>query len=83
MILEVLFFCGLIGGIFINTLIFFKYHCNTKNKIQKMIQTEAYFEHIQSTLIGELKDAKRSVYVAVAWFTDTQLFDVLIEKLRI
>ncbi|MFT5833585.1 MAG: hypothetical protein ACI97N_001213, partial [Cognaticolwellia sp.] len=42
-----------------------------------MIQTEAYFNNIQSTLIGELKTAKRSVYVAVAWFTDTKLFEVL------
>jgi hypothetical protein len=47
-----------------------------------MIQTEAYFNNIQSTLIGELKTAKRSVYVAVAWFTDTKLFEVLIEKLQ-
>ena len=47
-----------------------------------MIQTEAYFNNIQATLIGELEAAKRSIYVAVAWFTDTQLFDVLIQKLQ-
>ena len=40
-----------------------------------MIQTEAYFDNIQETLLNELKTAKRSIYVAVAWFTDTRLFE--------
>ena len=47
-----------------------------------MIQTEAYFDNIQETLLNELKTAKRSIYVAVAWFTDTRLFEQLINKLQ-
>jgi Leucine-rich repeat (LRR) protein len=47
-----------------------------------MIQTEAYFSDIQETLLGEIKAAKRSIYVAVAWFTDTVLFDALVRQLE-
>jgi len=47
-----------------------------------MIQTEAYFNDIQETLLNELSQAKRSVYVAVAWFTDNKLFELLINKLN-
>ena len=48
----------------------------------KMIQIEAYFNNIQETLLKELDTAKRSIYVAVAWFTDTHLFEKLINKLN-
>lgn len=47
-----------------------------------MIQVEAYFNDIQATLLKELDTAKRSIYVAVAWFTDTHLFEKLIAKLN-
>ncbi len=47
-----------------------------------MIQIEAYFNNIQATLLKELDTAKRSIYVAVAWFTDTHLFEKLINKLN-
>jgi len=47
-----------------------------------MIQIEGYFSDIQETLLGEIKAAKRSIYVAVAWFTDTVLFDALVRQLQ-
>lgn len=46
-----------------------------------MVQIEAYFDNIQETLLSELDSAKRSIYVAVAWFTDTNLFEKLLDKL--
>jgi len=41
------------------------------------MQTQAYFENIQEHIITELKAAKSSVIIAVAWFTDNVLFDIL------
>lgn len=44
-----------------------------------MIVTEAYFENIKAELQLELKNAKQSIYVALAWFTDNDLLNNLIE----
>lgn len=44
-----------------------------------MILTEAYFQNIQATIQKELLMAKRTVYAAVAWFTDEVLFNTLIQ----
>ncbi len=41
---------------------------------------EAYFDNIRKVLIGELKTAKESIFIAVAWFTDRELFSVLQQK---
>ena len=48
----------------------------------KEIYSEPHFENIQETLIKELQAATRSIYVAVAWFTDRRLFEQLIDKLK-
>lgn len=40
----------------------------------------AYFSNIRSHLQTELKTAKHSIFVAVAWFTDAKLFDILCQK---
>ena len=45
-----------------------------------MIVTEAYFENIKSELQLELSNAKHSIYVALAWFTDNDLLNILIES---
>ena len=44
------------------------------------MQTEAVFEGISKRIEKELKTAKSSIYIAVAWFTNKNLFDVLLEK---
>jgi len=41
------------------------------------MQTQAYFENIQEQIIQELSKAKRSVVIAVAWFTDKELFGLI------
>ena len=42
-----------------------------------MIVTNAYFENIQTVIKEELLQAKRSVYMGVAWCTDSVLFETL------
>lgn len=44
--------------------------------------TQAYFEEIQPQIAKELKASKQSIYVAVAWFTDSELYQILCEKAR-
>lgn len=44
------------------------------------MQTQAHFENIQPQIIKELQTAKESIYVAVAWFTDPELFQLLCTK---
>lgn len=41
---------------------------------------EAYFDNIKQVISDELRSAKHSIYVAVAWFTDKDLFDILKQK---
>ena len=44
------------------------------------MQTQAYFENIQQEILKELEKAQQSIYIAVAWFTDNRLFDMLLSK---
>lgn len=44
------------------------------------MNTEVYFENIAASILEELAGASRSIRVAVAWFTDQHLFDVLLQK---
>ncbi|MFN7600751.1 MAG: phospholipase D-like domain-containing protein [Bacteroidota bacterium] len=44
------------------------------------VQVEIHFEDIQKQIIEELKAAKFTVWIAVAWFTDKVLFEILLEK---
>lgn len=46
------------------------------------MQTTAHFECIHETILAELQKAEESVYVAVAWFTDRTLFDMLCKGAR-
>ena len=41
--------------------------------------TTVYFDDIQNVICKELLQAKRSIYVAVAWFTDLLLFETLLK----
>ena len=42
--------------------------------------TQAYFEEIQPNIAKELRKANQSILLAVAWFTDRELFDILCDK---
>jgi hypothetical protein len=39
------------------------------------MQIEAFFENIAERIQQELNKAQKSVFVAVAWFTDNTLFN--------
>ncbi len=41
-----------------------------------------YFSNIRNKLLAELNHAQKSINVAVAWFTNHELFNVLCEKLK-
>jgi uncharacterized membrane protein YheB (UPF0754 family) len=43
---------------------------------------KAYFTNIRTNIIKELSKAKKDIRVAVYWFTNQELFDVLTEKIR-
>lgn len=42
--------------------------------------TNAYFDNIKQVLCSELSKADSSILIAVAWFTDRDLFELLCEK---
>jgi hypothetical protein len=42
--------------------------------------TQAYFDNIKLHLIQELSTARRSISIAVAWFTDRELFKLVCQK---
>jgi hypothetical protein len=46
------------------------------------MQTEAVFENIAIRIQSEIRKAQKSVFIAVAWFTNKDLFDELIEKAK-
>ncbi|UYZ64196.1 phospholipase D-like domain-containing protein [Hymenobacter weizhouensis] len=47
-----------------------------------MIVTEALFAGIKDRIHAEITAARRSIFVAVAWFTDRDLFAALVERQR-
>jgi len=44
------------------------------------MKTQAYFEKIHEVIKGEINKANKSLYIAIAWFTDDELFELLVEK---
>jgi len=44
--------------------------------------TQAYFENIQEQIKKELLQATQSIIVVVAWFTDSELYEILCDKLK-
>ena len=44
------------------------------------MQTQAYFDNIQATILSEIDKAQSSLQVAVAWITDKIIFDKLCAK---
>lgn len=46
------------------------------------MQTEAIFENIAYRIQDEISKAQKSIYIAVAWFTNKNIFDKLIVKAK-
>lgn len=46
------------------------------------MQTEAIFENIASRIQDEINKAQKSIYIAVAWFTNKKIFEKLMVKAR-
>lgn len=46
---------------------------------EKLTHCEAYFDNIQAIIIGHLSNAKRSVKIAMAWFTNPVIFNTLLK----
>lgn len=46
------------------------------------MQTEAVFENIAERIQQEISKAQKSVFIAVAWFTNKRLFNELVNKAR-
>ena len=44
--------------------------------------TQAFFDNIQQTIIGQIQGARHSVLVAVAWLTDPAIFNALCQKAK-
>jgi hypothetical protein len=45
-----------------------------------MAQTQAFFDDIQEQITYEINKAKKSILIAVAWFTDKEIFNLLCTK---
>ena len=43
------------------------------------MQTTAHFDHIYEIITAELNKSQQSVFIAVAWFTDREIFRMLCE----
>lgn len=52
---------------------------NPSIKIFRM-QLQAHFQNIQRVIIDHLQEAQHEILVAVAWFTDREIFEVLCHK---
>lgn len=51
-------------------------------KCLNKLETVAHFTNIRAHISAELKQSTKSIYVAVAWFTDSQLFSMLCDKAK-
>lgn len=46
----------------------------------EIVSQEIHFEDIEQQIIDELRSAKFIIWIAMAWFTNKKLYDVLLEK---
>jgi hypothetical protein len=46
------------------------------------MQTEAIFENIAKRIQQEIKNAQQSIFIAVAWFTNINIYNALLEKAK-
>jgi PLD-like domain len=47
-----------------------------------MLETQAYFTGIKDVILEQLDAAEKNIFVAVAWFTDKDLYEKLCQKAR-
>jgi phosphatidylserine/phosphatidylglycerophosphate/cardiolipin synthase-like enzyme len=57
-----------------------KYQITGDVQIAEEVKNKVHFEDIQKQILAELDNAKFTIWIAVAWFTDPVLFAKLIEK---
>ena len=62
--------------------LFQAYTTHNSSLITQKVETQAYFENIQSEIHRRLTAAESQIDLAVAWFTDRVLFDVVCQKAR-
>ncbi|EKT4544243.1 hypothetical protein OC66_06500 [Flavobacterium psychrophilum] len=46
------------------------------------MQTEDIFENIAKRIIEEIQTAKKSIFIAVAWFTNRSIYEQIILKAK-
>ncbi len=46
------------------------------------MQTEAVFENIANRIVNEIQQANKSIYIAVAWFTNKSIFEELLLRAK-
>ena len=46
------------------------------------MEVKAYFENIENIIINELMFARKSIKIAVAWFTDAEFIPYLVRKVK-
>ena len=46
------------------------------------MKSKAYFENISQVIVNELLSSQKTIQIAIAWFTDLELFDILLQKLE-
>lgn len=47
---------------------------------ESIAQTQAYFDDIQLHILNVLRKARNTIHIAVAWFTDSEIFELLCQK---
>lgn len=57
-----------------------KYYIEGELLEEDIVSVEPHFEDIQKSIISEIKNAKYTIWVAVAWFTDPILYEELKKK---
>jgi hypothetical protein len=57
-----------------------EYLISSKDVYAEETSSEIYFEELQNLIIQEVSKAKYIVMVAVAWFTDKKLYELLVQK---
>jgi phosphatidylserine/phosphatidylglycerophosphate/cardiolipin synthase-like enzyme len=50
------------------------------NHAKEAVANKVHFEDIQNQILAEIDSARFTIWVAVAWFTDSRLFNKLVEK---
>lgn len=57
-----------------------KYIISSKNSLPEEQSSEIFFDELRDLLIQEVSKAKYIIQAAVAWFTDKEIYDLLIKK---